>query len=131
VPPVPLSLTFLSYFRSPLGLSTMSEIRRRRQRVEVARNRAALVSAAIQVLAERPEASMSDIASAAGVTRQTAYVHFGTREALLVAAPPKPLSDSSSQSQHCWPSRRHSSIQTATRRQTPHATYPSASAWRH
>ncbi|MEV1173512.1 helix-turn-helix domain-containing protein [Nonomuraea sp. NPDC049784] len=53
--------------------------------MEVARNRAALVSAAIQVLAEHPEASMSDIASAAGVTRQTAYVHFGTREALLVA----------------------------------------------
>ncbi|MBT2898892.1 TetR/AcrR family transcriptional regulator [Streptomyces sp. McG3] len=63
----------------------MSEIRRRRQRVEVARNRAALVSAAIQVLAEHPEASMSDIASEAGVTRQTAYVHFGTREALLAA----------------------------------------------
>lgn len=28
---------------------------------------------------------MSEIASEAGVTRQTAYVHFGTREALLAA----------------------------------------------
>ncbi|MEV0774737.1 helix-turn-helix domain-containing protein [Streptomyces sp. NPDC050428] len=63
----------------------MSEIRRRRQRVEVPRNRAALVSAAIQVLAERPEASMSVIAGEAGVTRQTAYAHFGTREALVTA----------------------------------------------
>jgi AcrR family transcriptional regulator len=43
------------------------------------------VSAAVRVLAERPEASMAEIASAAGVTRQTAYVHFGTREALLAS----------------------------------------------
>ncbi|WP_329373240.1 TetR/AcrR family transcriptional regulator [Streptomyces sp. NBC_00669] len=63
----------------------MSEIRRRRQRVEVGRNRAAVVSAAIRVLAERPDASMAEIASEAGVTRQTTYVHFGTREALLAA----------------------------------------------
>jgi AcrR family transcriptional regulator len=43
------------------------------------------VSAAIRVLAERPEASMAEIASVAGVTRQTAYAHFGTREALLAS----------------------------------------------
>lgn len=53
--------------------------------MEVARNRSALVSAAVAVLAERPEASMADIAAAAGVTRQTAYAHFGAREALLAA----------------------------------------------
>ncbi|MGW4793988.1 TetR/AcrR family transcriptional regulator [Nonomuraea sp. NPDC004297] len=53
--------------------------------MEVTHNRAALVSAAIRVLAEHPEASMAEIASAAGLTRQTAYVHFGTREALLVS----------------------------------------------
>ncbi|MET7358405.1 helix-turn-helix domain-containing protein [Streptomyces sp. NPDC005562] len=49
------------------------------------RNRAAVLSAAVRVLAERPEASMLEIASAAGVTRQTAYVHFGTREGLLAS----------------------------------------------
>ncbi|MFD4441721.1 TetR/AcrR family transcriptional regulator [Nocardia sp. NPDC058519] len=63
----------------------MSEIRKRRQRAEVGRNRSALVAAAIRVLGERPEASMSEIAAAAGVTRQTAYAHFGTREMLLAS----------------------------------------------
>ncbi|MEV2253237.1 TetR family transcriptional regulator [Streptomyces sp. NPDC050147] len=63
----------------------MSEIRRRRQRAEVGRNRAALVSAAIRTLSERPDATMADIASAAGVARQTAYAHFGTRDVLLAA----------------------------------------------
>lgn len=53
--------------------------------MEVSRNRAALVAAAIDVLGARPEAGMADIAAAAGVTRQTAYAHFGSRDALLAA----------------------------------------------
>lgn len=80
-----MAVDFTGRSATLLVLSTVSEIRRRRPRVEVARNRTALVSAAIQVLAERPEASMSQIASEAGVTRQTAYAHFGTRETLLTA----------------------------------------------
>lgn len=46
---------------------------------------AAIVEAAAAVLAERGEASMSDVASAAGVARGTVYRYFQGREALLAA----------------------------------------------
>ncbi|MFE0800383.1 TetR/AcrR family transcriptional regulator [Streptomyces sp. NPDC058812] len=44
-----------------------------------------MLDAAVRLLAERPDAGMAAIASAAGVTRQTVYAHFGTRDALLDA----------------------------------------------
>lgn len=37
------------------------------------------------MLGERPDASMEEIASAAGVTRQTVYAHFPSRDALILA----------------------------------------------
>jgi AcrR family transcriptional regulator len=43
----------------------------------------AIVNAAGVVLAERPDASVEDIAAAAGVTRQTVYAHFPSRDALV------------------------------------------------
>jgi AcrR family transcriptional regulator len=46
---------------------------------------AAIVEAAAAVLAERGEASMSDVATAAGVARGTVYRYFQGREALLEA----------------------------------------------
>lgn len=46
---------------------------------------AAVLDAAIRVLNERPDASLDDIAAAAGVSRQTVYAHFGSRQALLEA----------------------------------------------
>lgn len=46
---------------------------------------AAIVEAAAAVLAEREDASMSDVASAAGVARGTVYRYFQGREALLEA----------------------------------------------
>ncbi|MDN5807482.1 MAG: TetR/AcrR family transcriptional regulator [Brevibacterium sp.] len=45
--------------------------------------RDALVSESMTVLAEKPGASMIDIASAIGVGRTTLYRHFGDREALI------------------------------------------------
>ncbi|GAA3093735.1 hypothetical protein GCM10010449_16830 [Streptomyces rectiviolaceus] len=44
-----------------------------------------MLDAALRLLAERPDAGMAAIATAAGVTRQTVYAHFGTRDALLDA----------------------------------------------
>ncbi|MQA85348.1 MAG: TetR family transcriptional regulator [Streptosporangiales bacterium] len=68
----------------------MSELsgrqRRRRRRSDAERSIAAILDAAIRVLSERPEASIEDIAEAAGVTRPTVYAHYRSREALLNAA---------------------------------------------
>ncbi|KUL23926.1 hypothetical protein ADL15_44725 [Actinoplanes awajinensis subsp. mycoplanecinus] len=61
----------------------MSELRARRADAE--RSRAAVRQAAIDLLAERPQASMRDIATAAGVARQTVYAHYPTREELIAA----------------------------------------------
>ncbi|MFF5797835.1 TetR/AcrR family transcriptional regulator [Streptomyces albogriseolus] len=58
---------------------------RRRRRADAERSREAVLDAAVRLLAERPDAGMAAIAAAAGVTRQTIYAHFGTRDALLEA----------------------------------------------
>jgi AcrR family transcriptional regulator len=67
----------------------MSELtptqRGRRRRAEAGRSIAAILDAAMRVLGERPEASVDEIASAAGVSRQTVYAHYSSREALLKA----------------------------------------------
>lgn len=47
------------------------------------RARAAILQAATQILAERGDATMADIADAANVGRTTLYRYFPTREALL------------------------------------------------
>ncbi len=57
----------------------------RQLRADAKRSIAAIIEAAIEVLARQPAASMEDIAAAAGVTRQTIYAHFGSRDALLNA----------------------------------------------
>lgn len=62
----------------------MSGIAKRR-RSDAERSIAAILDAALEVLPERPEASMGEIAKLAGVARQTVYSHYGSREALLTA----------------------------------------------
>jgi AcrR family transcriptional regulator len=57
----------------------------RRRRADAQRSIDAIIGAARTVLGERPDASMEDIAAAAGVTRQTVYAHFPSRDALIAA----------------------------------------------
>ena len=66
-------------------MSEVKEGRKRRRRSDADRSRSAILAAAITILSEDPEARIEAIASAAGVTRQTVYAHFPTRDALLAA----------------------------------------------
>lgn len=67
----------------------MSEItgsgRRRRRRADAERSVAAILDAAARLLAQNPQASVEEIANAAGLTRQTVYAHFASRDALISA----------------------------------------------
>ncbi len=54
-------------------------------RADARRNREAVIEAAIIALAVDPNASMADIAAAAGLGRTTVYRHFDTREELIGA----------------------------------------------
>jgi AcrR family transcriptional regulator len=57
----------------------------RRRRSDARRSIDAILNAARTVLGERPDASMEDIAAMAGVTRQTVYAHFPSRDGLIAA----------------------------------------------
>lgn len=57
----------------------------RKRRADAERNIVAIIDAALEALADDPDASMAAIARRAGVVRATIYMHFPTREALLDA----------------------------------------------
>ena len=54
-------------------------------RADARRNRSAVLDAGARLLAERPTASMQEIADASGVGRTTVYRHFPAREDLVSA----------------------------------------------
>lgn len=58
---------------------------RQRRRSDAERSRAAILDAAAGVLGDRPDAGMASVARAAGVTRQTVYAHFASRDELIAA----------------------------------------------
>ncbi|MCH7229943.1 TetR/AcrR family transcriptional regulator [Glycomyces sp. L485] len=55
------------------------------RRADAHRSRAAILDAAVRVLNVDPDAGLGTVASAAGLTRQTVYAHFATRDRLLLA----------------------------------------------
>lgn len=57
----------------------------RRRRADADRSRTAILTAAIALLDDHPDASLERIAEAAHVTRQTVYAHFASRDVLLNA----------------------------------------------
>jgi AcrR family transcriptional regulator len=70
-------------------LSAMSPLpgssRRVRRRADAERSVAAILDAAVRVFNERSAATIEEIARAAGVTPQTVYAHYPSRDALLAA----------------------------------------------
>lgn len=67
------------------NVSELTAPRRRRRRTDATRSVGRILHAAKEVLATQPNASVEDIAVAAGVSRQTVYAHFRTRELLIGA----------------------------------------------
>lgn len=57
----------------------------RRRRADARHNAEAILDAATRVLTERPEAGLGEVATCAGISRQTLYAHFPSRDALINA----------------------------------------------
>jgi AcrR family transcriptional regulator len=66
-------------------VSELPTTRARKRRADATRSSTAVLDAAIVLLGRQPQASMEQIAAAAGVARQTVYAHYASREALLGA----------------------------------------------
>ena len=62
-----------------------------KRRADAERSIAAILDAAVDVLADRPDAGLGEIAKAAGVVRQTIYAHFPSRDDLLEAVAQRAL----------------------------------------
>ena len=63
------------------------------RRADAERNITAILDAAVDLISERPDASMADVARAAGVVRATLYGHFPSRADLLDAVVSRALAE--------------------------------------
>lgn len=57
----------------------------RRRRADARHNADAILDAAARVLTERPESGLAEVAKRAGISRQTLYAHFPSRDTLIHA----------------------------------------------
>jgi AcrR family transcriptional regulator len=64
------------------------------RRADARRNVERILDAAVEQLADDPEASMAAIAGRAGVARATLYAHFPTRDALIAAVTARAIDES-------------------------------------
>ena len=80
---------------APMSTSTDPEVDGRR--ADARRNSAAILDAATACLARDPEASLKDIAQAAGVGRVTLYGHFDSRAVLVEAVVDRAISSTEAQ----------------------------------
>jgi AcrR family transcriptional regulator len=70
----------------PYRVAEMPELTSTRPlRADARRSRSAILSSATALLCRQPEATLEDVAVAAGVSRQTVYSHFGSRRDLIAA----------------------------------------------
>lgn len=66
------------------------------KRSDATRNVETILDSSVGVLSVRPEASMAEIAKASGLSRQTVYSHFPSRESLLEAVADRALTQATS-----------------------------------
>src|SRR3954454_17730889 len=71
--------------RAPLPMSSMSSGTDASLRADARRNRRHVLDTAVALLAERPQATMQEVADASGLGRTTVYRHFPKRQDLLDA----------------------------------------------
>lgn len=69
-------------------LTTVSDLpvtAARLRRADARHNAEAILDAAARVLSERPDAGLAEVARAAGISRQTLYAHYPSRDVLISA----------------------------------------------
>ncbi|MGR6999045.1 helix-turn-helix domain-containing protein [Yinghuangia aomiensis] len=96
----------------------------RRRRADAQRSIDAILDAARRLLGDRLDVGMEDIAAAAGVTRQTVYAHFPSRDAPCSAPSSKPLPPST---QPCWTRRNSTQLHLGT--PWPDSSTPAGNSW--